>query len=315
VTAIGDIRYRVACRSARDVVVQHPSMEPRWNTTGSGKAKKHVDLLQPNVAFRARWSTVSVTQMAICHAIYTEQVDHVIPLNGTTVCRLPDDRACHKLSHCNSPIAIRHPQSQYLIDAMTVEVDDFKTPVLCFECLPDSWQMAHVLQYEACGRMIRAPLWYGDRELLPHLVGRHPPGYEPRAIVTLHGVRFDRALVFFECAHDRLQKICIGHDPFEMSVFVMNQRDMNGRALHEVDDIEGIGGVENDGRLPNVASNICSAAAQLDIEYFLSLRDTQHVVGCAFDHGQPRMRALGDRTADSLCRRRGQPCRHRGGAS
>jgi len=54
-----------------------------------------------------------------------------------------------------------------------------------------------MLQCEACGPVIRAQLWYGDREPPPHLVGRHPPGYELRAILTLCGVRFDRALGFF----------------------------------------------------------------------------------------------------------------------
>ena len=56
-------------------------MDPNRTPLVPAKQKSIVDLLQPIVACRASWRTLSY------HAVYTEQVDHIIPLNGNTVCR------------------------------------------------------------------------------------------------------------------------------------------------------------------------------------------------------------------------------------
>jgi|SRR5215831_19198986 len=44
---------------------------------------ERASLICPIVAYRGSWCTLS------CRAVYTEQVDHIIPLNGNTVCRPP----------------------------------------------------------------------------------------------------------------------------------------------------------------------------------------------------------------------------------
>ena len=83
-TAIRDIRCRAACRRRSR---RRGASILRWTRIEHHrfptKRKSIVDLLQPIVACRASWRTLSY------HAVYTEQVDHIIPLNGNTVCRPP----------------------------------------------------------------------------------------------------------------------------------------------------------------------------------------------------------------------------------
>src|SRR5229473_5328448 len=117
----------------------------------------------------------------------------------------------------------------HLVDATSVEINDFEPPTVSIDVLIDIRDSAELLEQKLRNGLILPRSRQRDLERLRELDRRHPARNEIRSIVAFHRRRFCRPFFRVEAAYDRLQYIGTGHHALKRTVFVVHQPHVHRR--------------------------------------------------------------------------------------
>jgi len=182
---------------------------------------------------------------------------------------------------------------QHLVDTAAIQIDDLETPAERFEDLSQTGQMAEFVDDQAGYGFVVPSLGKGDAELVRHFVHGHPSRQKPGTVRAPHRLRLGLALVRPERSCNRVQNVGRGHYSLEVTIFVVNEGHRRLGFAQDVQDVEGVDRVGDNGRLPYMGADVDGFSVQEGSQEIAYLHHADQFVGAGFADRKPRM-ARGD---------------------
>ena len=171
---------------------------------------------------------------------------------------------------------------QHLVDTAAIQIDDLETPAERFEDLSQTGQMAEFVDDQAGYGFVVPSLGKGDAELARHFVHGHPSRQKPGTVRAPHRLRLGLALVRPERSCNRVQNVGRGHYSLEVTIFVVNEGHRRLGFAQDVQDVEGVDRVGDNGRLPYMGADVDGFSVQEGSQEIAYLHHADQFVGAGF---------------------------------